>query len=84
MNLTSESNAGAQRNSRRAGFAGVRWGRKTLTDLLVYALSILFAVIFVFPTLWMVSSSFKDLGRSIRCRLCGFRNHWLGRITVMR
>lgn len=65
MNLTSESNAAATAapTSRRVAFAGVRWGQKTLTDLLVYAISILFAVMFIFPTVWMVSSSFKDLAQ---------------------
>ena len=62
MNLTSESNAAAPARGRLT-FAGVRWGWKTLGDLLVYAVSILFAIMFIFPTLWMVSSSFKSLSQ---------------------
>lgn len=67
MNLMSESSTVAgnppQSRSQQGSRTRRRWGRKTLGDLLVYAIAILFAAMFIFPTVWMVSTSLKDLAQ---------------------
>jgi ABC-type glycerol-3-phosphate transport system permease component len=67
MNLTSESRTSAGTPSPHSAQVNsaiaLRWGRKTPGNLLVYALSLCFALIFIFPTLWMVSTSLKDLAQ---------------------